>query len=42
MILYALREASAYGKLSFPYIDGILREWKKKNLTVKQIESGEY
>lgn len=29
-IILALREASAYQKLSVPYIEGILSEWRKK------------
>ena len=37
MIIYALREASAYQKLSFAYIDKILQEWKNKGLRLKQI-----
>lgn len=42
MILYALREASAYQKLSFPYIDKILQEWKTKGLTLEDIDEGRY
>ena len=42
MIFYALREASAYQKLSFSYIDKILQDWKKKGLTLKQIDEGTY
>lgn len=42
MILYALREASAYQKLSFPYIDKILQEWKTKGLTLEEIDEGKY
>lgn len=38
MIIYALREASAYQKLSIAYIDRILSEWKNKGLTLQQIE----
>lgn len=40
LILYALREASAYQKLSIPYIDSILMSWKQKGYTVEQIEAG--
>jgi DNA replication protein len=39
LIIFALREASAYGKLSFAYIDRILAEWKKKGITADSIES---
>ena len=42
MIFYALREASAYQKLSFSYIDKILQDWKNKGLTLKQIDEGTY
>jgi DNA replication protein len=38
MIIYALREASAYQKLNVAYIDRILNEWKNKGLTIEQIE----
>ncbi len=40
MIIYALREASAYQKLNVAYIDKILSEWKNKGLTLQQIEEG--
>lgn len=39
LIIYALREASAYQSLSFAYIDRILKEWKQKGLTSAAIES---
>lgn len=39
LIIYALREASAYQKLSFPYIDTILRDWKNKGITRESIEN---
>lgn len=42
MILYALREASAYQKKSLPYIDKILSSWKEKGLTLQQIDEGKY
>ena len=38
MIIYALREASAYQKLNVAYIDRILTEWKNRGLTLQQIE----
>lgn len=38
MIIYALREASAYQKLNIAYIDRILSDWKSKGLTLQQIE----
>lgn len=41
MIIYALREASAYRNLSISYIDGILRAWKSKGITAAMIENGE-
>ncbi len=40
MIIYALREASAYQKLNVAYIDRILSDWKNKGLTLQQIEEG--
>lgn len=39
MILYALREASAYQHLKFPYIDKILNDWMEKGYTIDFIES---
>lgn len=42
MILYALREASAYQKLSLPYIDKILLGWKEKGLTLQDIDEGKF
>lgn len=38
LILYALREASAYQKKSFAYIDKILSDWKANGTTVSMIE----
>ncbi len=38
IIFYALREASTYQKLSIPYIDKILHDWKEKGMTVEKIE----
>ncbi|MCR5228952.1 MAG: DnaD domain protein [Solobacterium sp.] len=40
MILYALREASAFQKLSIPYIDSVLRSWIEKGYTAEMIEKG--
>lgn len=40
MILLALREASAYQKKSFGYIDHILADWKKSGATFETIEEG--
>ena len=40
LIMLALREASAYQKKSFAYIDKILSEWKKNGTTVAMIEEG--
>lgn len=40
MIMLALREASAYQKRTFAYIDKILSEWKKNGKTVEMIEEG--
>lgn len=37
LILYALREASAYQKLSLNYIERILNEWKAKGVTAESI-----
>lgn len=38
LILYALREASAYQKLNLPYIEKILQEWKARGYTAEMIE----
>ncbi len=40
LILYALREASAFQKLSIPYIDSILHTWIEKGYTAETIEKG--
>ncbi|MGM9940947.1 MAG: DnaD domain-containing protein [Bulleidia sp.] len=40
LIIYALREASAYCSLSINYIDSILRSWKEKGYTAEMIEEG--
>ena len=40
LILYALREASAYQKLSIAYVDAILSDWVSKGITAKMIEEG--
>ncbi len=41
-IIYALRIASAYQKMNFAYIDRILDNWQKKNVTIEMIEAGKY
>ncbi|MDO4413877.1 MAG: DnaD domain protein [Erysipelotrichaceae bacterium] len=38
MILYALRQASAYRRVSIAYIDKILSTWKTEGRTVEMIE----
>ena len=38
LIIYALRESSLYQKLSFPYINKILINWKKEGKTASNIE----
>jgi DNA replication protein len=38
LIIYALRESSLYQKLSFPYINKILLNWKKEGKTATNIE----
>ncbi len=40
LIIYALKEASIYQKLSFNYIAKILMSWKEKGITVEKIENG--
>lgn len=40
LILYALREASAYQKLSVAYVDRILAQWTEKGYTAADIEKG--
>lgn len=40
LIIYALREALTYDKKSFDYIERILVEWKKRNLTPEDYEDG--
>lgn len=40
LIIYALRQASIYQKLSLPYIEGILNAWIKKGYTAEMIEAG--
>lgn len=37
-IEYALREAVIYEKMSFSYVDKILRDWKEKGFTAKMYE----
>lgn len=41
LILLALREASAYQKKNFGYIDKILSEWKSSGKTLASIEEGQ-
>lgn len=40
MISYALREALTYDHKSFDYIERILVEWKKRNLSAEEYEDG--
>lgn len=40
LIIYALREASAYHSVSISYIDRILQTWKQKGYTARMIEEG--
>ena len=40
LISYALREALTYDHKSFDYIERILVEWKKRNLTAEEYEEG--
>ncbi|MFV0479495.1 MAG: DnaD domain-containing protein [Anaerorhabdus sp.] len=40
LIIYALKEASAYQKLSLNYIAKVLKSWKEKGVTVEKIEKG--
>lgn len=42
LIIYALREASAYSSLSMGYIEAVLNSWKQKGITPKMIEEGKY
>ncbi|HCK87257.1 MAG TPA: DNA replication protein DnaD [Erysipelotrichaceae bacterium] len=42
LILYALREASAYQHLKITYIDKILSEWKNKGITAEDYENGKH
>lgn len=37
LIIYALRQASAYQKLSLNYIERILNDWKAKGITAESI-----
>ncbi len=39
-LIHALREAVIYRKLSFTYIDRILMQWVKQNVTLEQLNSG--
>ncbi len=40
LIIYALREASAYQKVSIAYIEAILKDWQEKGITAQMIEEG--
>ena len=40
LIIYALREASAYQKLNLTYIERILKDWQDKGYTAETIEKG--
>ena len=40
LIIYALRQASIYQKLSLAYIEGILKAWIQKGYTAEMIEAG--
>lgn len=42
MVLYALKEAALYKKVSIPYIAAILEEWRKRGYTVGMIEKGKH
>lgn len=42
LILYALKEAALYKKMSMPYIAAILEEWRKKGYTAAMIEKGKH
>lgn len=42
MIMYALKEASMYRRLSVEYVQSVLQSWKQKGFTPEDIESGEY
>lgn len=40
LIIYALKEASLYKKVSINYIAAVLQDWNKKKLTAEMIEKG--
>lgn len=42
LILYALKEASIYRRMSIEYIQRILQSWTSKGFTPEDIESGEH
>ncbi len=42
LIYYALRQAVIYDKRNFDYIDKILMEWKRREISVQDIEEGTY
>lgn len=39
-LIHALREAIIYRKISFPYIERILLDWVKNNVTLEQLNAG--
>lgn len=39
-LIHALREAIIYRKVSFPYIERILLDWVKNNVTLDQLNAG--
>lgn len=39
-LIHALREAVIYRKVSFPYIERILLDWVKNNVTLEQLNAG--
>lgn len=42
LVLYALKEAALYKKVSIPYIAAILEEWRKRGYTAAMIEKGKH
>lgn len=42
LIMYALKEASLYKKVSIYYIASILEDWNKKGYTIEMIEKGKH
>jgi len=39
-LIHALRESIIYRKVSFPYIERILLDWVKNNVTLEQLNAG--